>query len=331
MNNPHIDRLALLRSSMKERNIDAYLIPSNDPHLGEYVPDHWQIIPWLTGFTGSSATVVITDSFAGLWTDSRYFIQAAKQLFGTGFVLMKPVLPGKKELLDWLRDVISDDSKIALDGRIFSIERIRRFEKMLKGKKVVTDTNCDLISDLWIERPVMPDYPAFDHLVAFCGKERSVKISEIREEMKLMDVEYHLLTSIDDIMWMLNIRGGDIRYSPLMTSYAIIGEEQILIFVDEGKIPLKLAAEFDRIGVVMLPYEETAGMLSVLPPDSTILITPGTTSISLYNSIAAGMTIKEDISIPTRLKAVKNKVEIDNIQKGDGERWCCVNKTIFLD
>jgi Xaa-Pro aminopeptidase len=308
-----MENLALLRGLMKEKNIAAYIIPSTDPHLGEYVPEHWRIIAWLTGFTGSAATVVITDSFAGLWTDSRYFIQAENQLHDSGFVLMKPGSSGRIVFTDWMADNINAGSKIALDGRIFSIECTRMLEKLLYSKNISFDFNCDLITGLWTNRLPLPMSLAFDHSVRFCGRERSVKMAEVREQMRIRGIDYHLLTAIDDIMWLLNIRGNDVRYSPLLISFAVIGEKQILLFVDENKIPLILASEFDRLGIVMLPYEETAGILSTLSASSAILVNPNTTSSYLFNSIPDGMRIIEDLTIPTRLKAVKNRVEIDNI------------------
>ena len=313
--NPHSERLSLLRVAMKDGNIDIYIIPSTDPHLGEYIPDHWRIIAWLTGFTGSAATVIITDSFAGLWTDSRYFIQAENQLTGTGFVLMKPLLPENKDFIEWLVDNFNTGGKIAFDGRTLSIVSMRKIEKALEGRNVLFDIDCDLISGLWTDRPSMPLSVVFDHSVVFCGKERSLKIAEVREQMRKQNVNYHLLTSIDDIMWLLNVRGNDVKYSPLLTSFVIVGQEQILLFTDENKIPVKLASAFDKLDIVILPYEETAGMLSALPAGATILITPGTTSAALFNAIPQRMKIKEDVSIPARLKAVKNKTEIENIEK----------------
>jgi Xaa-Pro aminopeptidase len=310
-----MEKLTLLRALMRKNRIDVYVLPSTDPHLGEYVPDHWRIIAWLTGFTGSAGTVVVTDAFAGLWTDSRYFIQAENQLTGSGFVLIKPSVTEKNDLINWIELNIDSGAKVALDGRIFSIGRTRMIEKSLNGKKITFDFNCDLISGIWIDRPPMPHSPAFDHPVMFCGKDRSVKIAEVREQMNLKNIDYHLLTSPDDIMWILNIRGNDFKYSPLLLSYAIVGEEQVLLFIDESKIPLKLASEFDKLGIIMLPYEETAGMLSTLSPDSTILLNPSTTSSDLFSSVPNGMKTVEDISIPTRLKAVKNRVEINNIGK----------------
>jgi len=308
-------KLSLLRTFIKTNGIDVYIIPSTDPHLGEYIPDHWRIIAWLTGFTGSSATVVVTESFAGLWTDSRYYAQAEVQLRDSGFELMRPASPDKTDFIWWIAENIDTGSKIALDGRIFSIEQIRKLIKTLDDKTVSFNFDCDLISVLWTDRPPMPDSHAFDHSTLYCGKERSVKIAEVREKMRIRGVDYHLLTSTDDIMWLLNIRGKDVKYSPLLTSFLIAGEEQIMLFTDENKIPLKLASEFDKLGIVMLPYEETAAILSALSPDSKILINPYTTSYTLFNSIPEGMKIIEDLTIPTCLKTVKNGVEIENIGK----------------
>jgi len=311
----HAEKLSSLREAMKSKSIDVYIIPSTDPHLGEYVPDHWRIIEWLTGFSGSAGTVVITESFAGLWTDSRYFLQAESQLQDSGFVLIKPSPTEPPDFIKWMANNINSGSKIALDGCIFSIDHVRRIAKLAEVKNSSIEITADLISDLWTDRPPMPLSPAFNHSSVFCGKERVVKIAEVREQMSVRDLDYQLLTSLDDIMWLLNIRGNDIKYSPLLISFAIIDMKQILFFVEESKIPVKLASEFDKLDIVMLPYEETAGMLSVLSPDSTILLNPLTTSSHLFDSIPEGNKIIEDLSIPTRLKAVKNHVEIDNISK----------------
>jgi Xaa-Pro aminopeptidase len=309
------EKLSSLREAMKSKSIDVYIIPSTDPHLGEYVPDHWRIIKWLTGFSGSAGTVVISESNAGLWTDSRYFLQAESQLEGSGFELIKPSSEASQDFVNWITTNISPGSRIGLDGRIFSVERIRRLLKLLPGNDCFIDQNVDLISDLWTDRPGMPFSTAFDHSSGFCGKERVAKIGEVREEMRLRSFDYQLLTSPEDIMWLLNIRGNDIMYSPLLLSYAIIDLSQILLFIDESKIPLKLASEFDRLDIVMLPYEEIAGMLSVLSLHTTLYLNPLTTSSQLFDSIPKGITIIEGVTIPTLLKAVKNRVEIENISK----------------
>jgi Xaa-Pro aminopeptidase len=310
-----LEKLTRLRNLMKNSGIDVYLIPSTDPHLGEYIPEHWQIMSWLTGFTGSAGTIIVTNTFAGLWTDSRYFIQAENQLKDSGFVLMNPSLTDKSDLNGWMSGYLTPGSVIAFDGRLFSIERTKRISRSLAGKNISINSDCDLISGLWTDRPPIPVLPAFDHSVSFCGKDRAAKIAEVREQMKIMGADYHLLTSIDDIMWMLNIRGNDVKYSPLMISFAVVGEEQIFLFTEESKIPFRLASEFDRLGIVMLPYEETAGMLSTLSPEATVLLNPLTTSSTLYNSLPPEMKILEEITIPTHLKSIKNITEIENIRR----------------
>jgi len=311
--NSSSENLALLRDALKQNNIDVYIIYLSDPHLGENIPDHWQVIAWLTGFDGSAATVVVTDSFAGLWTDSRYFIQAEKQLEGSGFKHMRPGPVPEDSYIDWLVRNTGEGSRIAFDNRILSISHYRRLETRLLSKRVILKADYELISEIWSSRPPLPLTPAFDHPVEFSGKERSVKITEVREQMRSLKINYHLLTSVDDIMWMLNIRGSDVPFTPLLLSFAIIGEEQILLFTGENRIPGKLAREFEKPGIVILPYEEVAGVLSSLPAGSSLLISPRTTSAALYFSIPESVKIFEDISMPSRMKAVKNRVEIENI------------------
>lgn len=308
------DKLALIRASMEERGVDAYIIPDTDPHLGEYIPDHWRIIRWLTGFTGSAATVIITPSFAGLWTDSRYTVQAEGQLSGSGIMLMKTETGERNGFISWLLNNLEPRSTIGIDGRIFSVSRVRKIKRETEAKHYVIDPECDLVTPLWTDRTPLPADKAFDHPIIFAGRERSQKIREVREEMKRLNAGYHLLASPDEIMWLLNIRGKDIKYSPLLMSYALIGPDQILLFTDEDKIPFPIAREFDKLDIVILPYEETAGMLSTLRSD-TILISPSTTSEALFGSISGKLKILEEISIPARMKAVKNKVEVANVAK----------------
>jgi Xaa-Pro aminopeptidase len=311
--NSSVGKLALIRAALKQNSLDAYIIPLSDPHLGENIPDHWKIIAWLTGFTGSAATVVITDLFAGLWTDSRYFIQADIQLEGSGFSLLKPDSFEPSDYTNWLANNISAGSRIGFDGRVVSVTNYRKLEKRLRDKNITIKSDCDLVSDIWKDRPAMPSSEAWDHPVRFSGKERSLKIAAVKEEMKRVGADLHLLTSVDDIMWLLNIRGGDLPYSPLCISFALIGQSRIHWFVNEKKIPANIASEFTRLGIAIMSYDNTAGILSLFSEGSSIIITPSTTSLSLFNSIPSRFKIIEDISIPSRMKAKKNKTEIENI------------------
>lgn len=306
-------KLEFLRAALKYKGIDTYIVPSTDPHLGEYTPDHWQIIRWLTGFTGSTATVVVTDNFAGLWTDSRYFIQAEKQLAGSGFGFVKPDALQRNDFMDFICENARPGHEIGIDGRVISTTNFRRLEKRLKNKKVSIHVDCDLISGIWDDRPALPVSVAFDHPVKFSGKERSVKISDVREQMRKQNADYHLLTASEDIMWLLNIRGNDLQYSPLLFSYALIGKTQILLFIDDGKVPLKLASEFDNQGIVIMPYDEVTDIVPSVAKGFSVLIDPASTSVALYNSISDRSKIIESISIPGRLKSIKNKTEIENL------------------
>ena len=267
-------RLAGVRALMKKKRTDALIVPSADPHLGEYVPDHWRVIRWLTGFSGSSATVVITGSFAGLWTDSRYFIQAEEQLKDSGFELVKLRVPHTPEHIEWLQAKIKKGGTVAVDGRLISAGNMRLLEDALLPAGVKLDLKVDLITPLWTERPPMPNDKAFALPVKFSGESRAAKINRVREKMAMMKADYQLLTAADDVMWLLNIRGKDLRYSPLLLSFAVVSSDQVLFFADEDKIPSSLKAELDKDGIVLLPYDTVSSVISHLGKDHRCFFHP---------------------------------------------------------
>ena len=312
--NTYRKRLAAVRALMKKRGADALIVPSSDPHLGEYVPDHWRIIRWLTGFTGSAATVIITEGFAGLWTDSRYFLQAAEQLVGSGFKLVKMKVPHSHEHIDWLCDRLKKGDRVAVDGRLISVGHMELLKEQMKAKHISITLKGDLITPLWHDRPPLPSGKAFSHPVQYAGESRADKIDRVRKKMKEMKVDYQLLTACDEVMWLLNIRGGDIRYSPLLLSFAIVSADQVLLFADEEKIPAGMKADLDRDNVVLLPYDILTAVLGSLPEKSSLLLSPLTTSAIIYAAIPKNISITREISIPARLKAVKNETEIMNLR-----------------
>jgi Xaa-Pro aminopeptidase len=308
-------KLILLRSALKQNSLNAYIIPVASPHPGENIPDHWQIVKWLTGFDGSAGVVVITDSFAGLWTDSRYYLQAGEQLKGSEFELMMPGPGTSVDYIDWLEENPGLQRKIGLDGRIFSLSAFRKLEARLLKKGVMIDYGCDLIKDIWSNRPRLPSTPAFDHPVRFAGKERAVKMREVRDEMKKLNISYHLLTSCDDIMWLLNIRGRDFTYSPLLMSFAMISEKQVFLFSGENSIPPDLVSEFEGQGIVIRPYDKCSTIFSSFTEGSILYLNPGTTSVSLWSQVPGYVKIFEGGSIPAGMKAIKNKTEIENLSR----------------
>jgi Xaa-Pro aminopeptidase len=308
-------RLAGIRALMRKKGLDALIVPSSDPHLGEYVPDHWRAVRWLTGFTGSTGNVVITARFAGLWTDSRYFIQAEDQLRGSGFELVRLRVPHTPEHIEWLHDRIREGGRVGADGRLISAGMARQLNDKLKPKGIRLDLRCDLISPLWKERPLLPSEKAFVHQIRYAGESRKDKISRVREKMAAMKADWQLLTAADDVMWLLNMRGRDITYSPLLLSFAIVGMEQVLFFADEEKVPGALKADLDRDGVVLLPYDTVTSLLGSLPAGSTLLLSPSTTSAALYRAIPGKVNITEEVTIATRLKAIRNTTEIKNLSE----------------
>jgi Xaa-Pro aminopeptidase len=312
--NSHRQKLKTLRNAMKSAGVDAYIIPATDPHLGEYVPEHWRVISWLTGFTGSAANVVVTARYAGLWTDSRYFIQAEQELEGSGIELVKLKIPHTPEYIEWIAGNLRSKSVVAFDGRVIPSALLSIMKEAFFSRGLLINTECDLITPIWSDRPDMPRSSAFDHLVGFAGIDRGSKIISVRERMEAVKADYHLLTSPDDIMWMLNIRGNDVKYSPLVTSFALVTPDQVLLFADDDQIPPVMKRAFDNDGIVILPYDVVGTVLSGLPASSSLLLHKGTTSAALYSSVNPKCAILEDISIPTRLKAVKNSVEIENIK-----------------
>lgn len=311
----HAERVAALRGFMAESGSDALLIPMGDPHLGEYIAGHWRIIEWLTGFTGSAGFVLLTPDFCGLWTDSRYSIQASEQLEGTGCIFMESSLPPDAALLSWISENLGDNSVLAFDGRLVPLSFYRRLQSATAKKSITLNANADAVRDAWTDRPDLLSTEAFEHALSFTGIDRAARIEAVRAEMKKKEAEYLLLASPDDIMWMLNIRGRDSQYNPVINCFALAGNEQVLLFVDERNVPLKLAREFDKLGIVMLPYEEAEGMLSVIEQGSSLLIDADILPVSLFLSIPADVKIIEDLSVVAMLRSVKNKTEIENIER----------------
>jgi len=308
------DRLTALRKLMKKHHFDAYIIPVTDPHLGEYVPAHWRCIAWFSGFTGSAGTIVITRDFAGLWTDSRYFLQAEEQLRNTGIELVKLKIPHSPEYIDWLKEKLKDGSTIGFDSKVVSIGLTGKLEKILEDKNIQINTSKDLVGEIWQNRPPLPDSRIFDFDVKFSGVSREKKLDNVKQRMKEEGVDYHLLTALDDIAWTFNIRANDVKYSPLAVSFALIGFDNTSLFTDKKKIPDKLKKILSDAGISLMSYKEISKALMKLGKGTRIYLSPNSTNTWLYRSIPSFCKIIEGISIPAKLKAIKNTVEIEHVK-----------------
>lgn len=324
-------RIMALRAKMKENKIDAYVIPSSDAHQSEYVTIHWKSKEWISGFTGSAGLVVITQDHAGLWTDSRYFIQAETELAGNSIVLHKQGVPHAPEHNAWVRDHLPAGSTIGIDGKLFSIGQVQRMRKVVGSKNITVNTEHDLIKEVWIDRPALPTNPIFEHQVKFTGQNRIAKLATIRKEMEAQQVAYHLVTTLDDIAWTFNIRCDDIEFNPLAIAYAVIGLEDIWLFINPAKVPDKLGAKFQKENITIHSYNYIGKFLLSLPKSKKILINPDTISACLADLLTSGQ-VKRGATISTRLKAIKNSTEIGHIRRAMAKDGVALlNMYLWLD
>ncbi len=309
------ERINKLREKMLEKGMEAYIVPSSDPHMSEYVAPRWESRKWLSGFTGSAGTLVVTREKSGLWTDGRYYIQAEKQLEGTGIQLFKAGMPGVPDYIEWLRQELPENSCVGICGEVFSVSKVREMEKELSKKGISLTQEFDLVDEIWEGRPPVPQQPVFVHDVAFAGRTAAQKMHMVRQEMAKKGVDYYLVCSLDDVAWLYNIRGSDIAYNPVAIAYALVSLSQAWLFIDRSKVPGDVARMLEENGVIVEDYEKIYGHLAGLKEGDAILFDPAVTNSRLYDAMAKGCKKVEDMSIVARLKAVKNEVEIENLKK----------------
>ena len=312
------ERIKALRAQMKKFKIDAYIIPSSDPHQSEYVADHWKSREWMSGFTGSAGTVVVTQKHAGLWTDSRYFIQAEEQLKGSEMELHKLNIPHTPEHREWLKLNLSKGAKIGLDGKLFSVGKIRKLAQYFYGKKIDLNTELDLIEIIWKNRPPLPMTRIIEHKLKYAGVNRVGKLKAAREKME--GATHYLVSTLDDIAWLFNLRGSDVECNPVFYAYAVLGKDKAWLFLENEKISEGLKRKLNNNGVIIKPYSSLEDFLNKLPKRAKILIDQASTSNHIFNAINKDH-IKDGKNIIAPLKAIKNKTEINhfkNVMVKDG-------------
>lgn len=309
------DKLTLIRKLMKEKNIDAYIIPTSDPHQSEYVPSYWKGREWISGFTGSAGTIVITMDEAGLWTDGRYFIQAEEQLNGSEINLFRMGEPKVPSINKWIKNKLKSCSKVGIDGKLFSYSQVKSMKKVFDDKEIMIDSKQDLISDIWNKRPSLPKEKVFIHDIKYSGKSTKEKLEIVREKMNKENVDYYIMSSLDDIAWIFNIRGRDILCNPVAISYAIVSMKSATLFIDNDKIDIEVRKTLNESGVDIKDYDEIECELKCLYSKSRIYLDPSKTSIWIYEAISRDCTIVEGEDIVMTFKAIKNSTEIENFKK----------------
>lgn len=290
---------------MQRHDLDAYLIPSSDPHLSEYVAAHWQARAWLSSFTGSAATVVVTQDSAGLWTDARYYIRAAEALERSNIRLFKEDMPSYEA---WLLDQLPTRATLGFDGSVVSAAEVARLERTLSPKNISLNGKFDLFADIWTERPAIPSGIVVDYDVSFAGESRQQKLTRIREALQEKKAEGQFLASLDDIAWTFNLRGTDVPFNPVFLSYALIGQKEAWLFI-KGAIDEELKTELNEQGIRVAQYEELEPFLRELS-SNTIYYDPEKTNYKVKTLLAKRCELKEGSSLPSAMKAIKNKTEL---------------------
>lgn len=328
MSNPHLSStsasaLDQLRAVMRKAGVDACLIPSADPHLSEYLPAYWQVRAWLTPFTGSVGTVVVTQDFAGVWVDSRYWVQAETELAGSEFQLMKIGTAADAAHTVWLAQNIRAHGIIAVDGRALGLAARDVLKALFAEKNIHIELGLDLPGQCWIDRPALPDTPVRELALEYAGESRAQKLARVRQVMKEQGAQWHLVSTVDDIGWLLNLRGSDVAYNPVFLSHVLLGERTAHLFVLPGKVDDALAATLAQDGVEVHSYDQAANFVAELSGQEVLLYDPARTTCALIDRVSARCIA--GINPSTFFKSQKSDFELTHVRRVmelDGAALC---------
>lgn len=317
-------RLVHVRQAMAAAGIDALLVPSADPHLSEYLPGYWQGRQWLSGFQGSVGTLVVTPGFAGLWVDSRYWEQAAQELEGSGIELMK-LLPGKPGALEWLGENVEPNGRVAVDGAVMALASARQLAERLKARGAQLVTDMDLLGQVWDGRPVLPGNPVYQHLPPHATVSRAEKLAQLRQGIQAKGADWHFIATLDDIAWLFNLRGSDVSYNPVFLAFALINQQQAILFVGQDKVDEHLRHVLEVDGIEVRDYSEAGKALGTVPAGARLLVDPARVTCGLLDNLAAEVVVVEGLNPSTLSKSCKGDddlVHIRHVMEQDGAALC---------
>ena len=321
-------RLAALRDSMLRHGVDAYLVLTDDFHASEYVDRYFKCRKWLSGFRGSAGTLVVTADEAGLWTDGRYFLAAAEQLRGTGIELRRMGEPGVPTIPEYLKQTLKDGQCLGYDGRTVTDAYARTLRTALFGREIRYAETLDLVGELWTDRPPFPAHPIWELEERFAGRSRADKLRFLREKMAAFGADWHLLSSLDDIAWLFNLRGGDVAYSPVFYSYTLLSEDHAILYAAPEAFGAELRARLEADGVTIRPYLQIYEDLKALPGGKKLLLSRARTNVALIGAVPPGVELIDKPNPSTLAKAEKNPVEMENERLAHVQDGVAVTKMI---
>lgn len=308
-----MSKLNKVREVMRSENIDFYVIPSSDFHQSEYVSEYFKGREFVSGFTGSVGTLLISKTEAYLWADGRYFIQAERELKGSGIELMKMATEGYPTLNEWIKTNCLENSSLAFDGRVFSTSSYKEILEIAKVNNFNIELDIDLLESVWSDRPSLPKEDIFIHETVFSGKSASEKLEGVRVNIKNKSAKSTIISSLDDIAWLLNIRGNDVKFNPVALAYCLVHEDYTNLYIDENKVSKEVREKLYNEGVNIYSYEGIYEDIKKL--DGKVIIDENRLNAKVYNSINKDAEIINELNYTTKLKAIKNEVEIENIEK----------------
>ncbi|MBP6863491.1 MAG: aminopeptidase P family protein [Neisseriaceae bacterium] len=319
------ERLAALRAAMAEQNLDAWLAPSADPHLSEYLPEYWQSRQWLSGFKGSVGTLVVTADAAGLWADSRYWSQAEEQLAGSGISLQKLGAPNQPDHITWLATKLDQGARVGVDGHVLARTEAQRLTQAFATKSITLHPEQDLLNRIWADRPALPTEPIYPHAAEFVSQSSHDKLAWLRTQISAAQATGHLISSLDDIAWLTNLRGSDVSYNPVFLAHVWVEAQEAILFVAPGKLNADAQAAVAAAGFSVRDYAELSAYLSTRTPTSAVLIDPSKVAVNTLNSLPATATLIEAINPSTYAKSQKSAADIAHIRTAmteDGVALC---------